>query len=141
MKYNSQLCDIDNCPPKSVKVNEQIAFRFVHEPICEKSFLPQGVKNPKRVHNEPSAKTKCSLLALSFFTSEDKAKKRYNALKKNVSNISKTLGTHIAVGNLKPEHGFQTPVCSKSSHFDFFEKKDTELARSFDISQCVWDKL
>ena len=90
MKYASDLCTLSNCPPIGCKSIKKEAFRFVFNPICEKSFTPQGKKNPQRVSKSTNNSERCSLLGLSMFESEDCAIKRYKYLKKMVKNINKT---------------------------------------------------
>ena len=132
MKYQSEMCNIDNCPPSN-SIQEQLnAYRFVYDPINEKSFLPQGVKSPKRMNNS-NDNMKCSLLALSFFSSEESAKARYASLKKKIRNINKTLGSHIAQGVLSPSDGQRSEICTRSGHFDFFEKQGVNLIPKFQI--------
>lgn len=132
MKYQTEMCKIANCPPSNGIEEQQIAYRFVFDPIDEKSFIPQGVKNPSRVDNTLE-KRKCSTLALSFFISEESAKDKFYALSKNSKNLHKTLGSHIAKGVLNTTDGYRTKICKKSGHFDFFEKKDANFLPNFEI--------
>ena len=132
MKYESEMCKVANCPPSTYLQDDITAYRFVYDPMCDKSFLPQGVKSPSRIDKSRDG-MKCSLLALSFFSSEDNAKKRYNELKKKMRNINKTLGSHIAKGRLNSSDGVRTEICDRSGHFDFFEKKGVNLIPNFQI--------
>jgi len=94
--------------------------------------LPQGVKSPSQI-DRSNDEMKCSLLALSFFSSEENAKARYKNLKKKIKNINKTLGSHVAQGILNASDGHRTDICKKSGHFDFFENKDVDLVPNFII--------
>lgn len=132
MKYQSEMCKIVNCPPTNSTQDQQTAYRFVYDPMCDKSFLPQGIKEPSRV-DKADENIKCSFLALSFFNSEESAKKRYNKLKKQIKNINKILGSHIAEGTLNSNDGFRTKICNRSGHFDYFEKKGINLIPNFKI--------
>ena len=48
MKYESDLCNISDCPPSDCIQRDIDAYRFVYNPICPKSFIPQG----KKIHKE-----------------------------------------------------------------------------------------
>jgi hypothetical protein len=132
MKYQSEMCAIANCPPSNCIQDQLTAYRFVYEPVCEKSFVPQGLKVPSRMSNS-NDKQKCSLLGLSFFSSEEKAKTRYEDLKKKMKNINKTIGSHIAKGAIDANDGYRTQISQKSGHFDFFECKSANLIPRFKV--------
>ncbi|EGQ8093377.1 TPA: hypothetical protein ACX3FU_004500 [Vibrio parahaemolyticus] len=132
MKYQSDLSQIPSCPPGHCTREERESFRFVFDPLDQKSFLPQGKKNPQRVHKEEDNETKCSLLGLSMFTSETDARKHYKKLKKFVKNIDKTIGSHLATGTIQPHHGFISEP-SKSGHFDLFESAGVDLTLDFQV--------
>ena len=133
MKYASDLCTLSNCPPIGCKSIKKEAFRFVFNPICEKSFTPQGKKNPQRVSKSTNNSERCSLLGLSMFESEDCAIKRYKYLKKMVKNINKTLGSHLAKGTIQPQYGLITHP-NNYGHYDLFEFKDVDLSTDFKIT-------
>jgi hypothetical protein len=132
MKYQSEMCSLTNCPPSNCIQDQLTAYRFVYDPVCEKSFIPQGVKSPSRM-NSSNHNMKCSLLGLSFFSSEEKAKARYASLKNKIKNINKTLGSHIAEGVLDSNDGHRTDICKKTGHFDFFENRNVNLISNFKI--------
>jgi len=132
MKYQSEICKINNCPPNDCILEQQTAYRFVFDPVCKKSFLPQGIKMPSRIDNSNN-QMKCSLLALSFFSTEENAREKYKKLKRKIKNINKTLGSHIAEGILNTTDGQRTKICQKSGHFDFFENNDVDLVPNFKI--------
>lgn len=110
------------------------AYRFVFNPICSKSFIPQGIKKPERISNTNVQRKKCSLLGLSMFTTEDKAIAKYQELKKQFKNVNKIIGTHLAKGKIQAEDGLVTKH-DKKGHFDFFEYVDTDLTKRFAISK------
>lgn len=130
MKYSSDLCHITNCPPQSSVSVQRQAYRFVFEPICEKSFIPQGKKSPQRISKENKNTAKCSLLGLSMFSDEESAKQRFIQLKKFCKNIDKTIGTHLAAGIIKPDHGVSTSP-DQNNHFDLFEFSGVDLTKDF----------
>ena len=123
MKYSEDIGKMKNCPPSNCVQSESVAYRFVFKPIESYSFLPQGKKKPERVGKSRSDSQKCSLLGLSFFSSQEKAATRFHKLKKMMPNIHKTLGTHIAQGTLKQVQGYQTPICSKVAILIFLNAK------------------
>ncbi len=134
MKYSKDLCNIPSCPPANcLNINIE-AYRFVFNPICNASFIPQGKTKPQRIVNATSDTLRCSLLGLSMFTDETKAIDKYKQLKKSFKNLGKTIGTHLAKGKIEPLDGLGTPP-DKQSHFDFFEKSGIDLSRKFEITQ------
>ena len=138
MKYQSDLCSVPNCPPLNAIPEDREAYRFVFDPICPKSFVPQGKKRPSRVRSARNPETKCSLLGLSFFASAEQAVERYNYLKANFKNIENSIGTHLATGTLQQSFGLQTPV-SDGGHFDLHESAGTNLPPHFTVVQALGD--
>lgn len=133
MKYGAIICQLSDCPPKDAVAKNTRAYRFVFQPFGSSSFSPQGVKKPARVDSELDTKNKCSLLALSFFTTQAFAELRFKSLEKSNKKIRKTLGSHIAEGNLDPSDGVQTPPCPRSGHFDLHESGNTVLESKFTV--------
>jgi hypothetical protein len=132
MKYESDLCNISDCPPSNCVQKDIDAYRFVYNPICPKSFIPQGKKSPQRVSKSSNDTERCSLLGLSMFESEGKALEKYKYLKKTIKNIDKTIGSHLAKGKIKPKHGLLTKP-NNQGHYDLFEFKGTNLSPDFQI--------
>lgn len=130
MKYKNDLVKITNCPPCDCERKTLQAYRFVFEPVCMNSFIPQGKKSPVRICNEKNDKTKCSLLALSMFITEAQAIAKYQALKKKHKNIHKIIGTHLAKGQINDSDGLVTKY-NHEGHFDFFEFLNTDLTKNF----------
>lgn len=133
MKYNVDLCAINDCPPLTSERVQRQAYRFVFNPICEKSFIPQGIKKPQRVSGSTNDVERCSLLGLSMFIDEEKALTRYQELKSKFKNINKLIGTHLAAGIIEPKHGLITKP-NKQGHYDLFESKDIDLCLDFKIT-------
>jgi hypothetical protein len=132
MKYNSDLCVITDCPPSSCTSESRDSFRFVFNPLDSKSFLPQGKKSPQRVHKENRNQIKCSLLGLSMFSSEKAARDHYIKLREFVTNIDKTIGSHLANGRIESHHGLMSNP-SNSGHFDLFEFAGVDLTQDFSV--------
>jgi|GEM_PF-1180697 len=129
-KYAEEMVLVDNCPPSDAVARETEAFRFVHEEIGDgRNFLCVWKLNPARKLAE---KERCSGLGLSFFISEECARKRYEHLSRSHRNIGKSLGTKLASGTLKNEDGRRSNPGS-SGHFDFWEAVGVEFASRFVI--------
>ena len=137
MKYANQFGHLTNCPPSNNVYSYNTAYRFVFDPLDHRSFIPQGIKSPSRISNpNNNDDTRCSLLALSMFISENDAVNRYKELKKICKNIDKSLGTHLAVGTLNNDDGLQY-IANNYGHFDFHEHASTNLAPQFSIVKAL----
>lgn len=121
----------ESCPPATAKAVSVKAFRFVKEPRTAACFLPQGKKSPRRVL-DAKAHEQCSLLGLSMFNSEQAARNRYEILKKSISNVKRSLGTHLAMGSLTEVDGVATDP-NEAGHFDFFEFSSFSICESFSL--------
>jgi hypothetical protein len=129
-KYSAELAQYPNCPPKNAQQLCRPAFRFVHADLEDKrNFLPVAKLNPARVIPEHLL---CESLALSMFASKESAERRYQSLRRQVKNIYKTIGTHLATCNLSEEDGIST-IASETGHFSLFESKDINWEKRFTI--------
>ncbi|PSW69482.1 hypothetical protein C9J41_21095 [Photobacterium sp. GB-50] len=140
MKYQSDLSQIPSCPPRDCTREMRDSYRFVFDPLDQNSFLPQGKKDPQRVNKEEDNKKKCSLLGLSMFESENDACAHYKRLKKFIKNIDKTIGSHLAKGKIKPQHGCITKP-NKNGHFDLFESAGVDLTLNFQVMYELSEKI
>ncbi len=137
MKYQTDIVKIPSCPPDAAEPKSSKAFRIVHNPLCEKSFLPPGKISPKRMQSEcNNSERKCSMLALSLFSTKDKAIKRFKYLESSFQNIRKRMGDCIAEGTIYPQDGLQTTP-SKSGHFDLYESSQAKLEDKFKIIEQI----
>jgi hypothetical protein len=119
-KYADKVSQFLGCPPSNFRTPDGTAYRWIHPHDSIRSFLPPGIKDPRRVLKGDS-RNKCSLYALSFFNTEISARERFASLKANIcANVEKTLGTHIAAGNLCASHGIST-FADRNGHFELFE--------------------
>jgi len=126
----------DICPPTECTLKEIQAYRFTHEIITdERNFMPVYLKNPKRF-NDKSDLDKCSGFAISLYQSEEQAITKYNNLRNIVQNISKTIGTHLAQGNIIKDHGVITPI-DQEGHFDLHESEECNLHNEFVILKKI----
>jgi hypothetical protein len=125
-KYIAALAVIPDCPPGHCAPKHLTAYRFVYSPDpANESFLPQGKKKPARMF-EGDNETRCSLMALSIFTTTLKAKRKYKTLARKYD-ARALLGTHIAAVAIDPTHGLVSPP-SKSGHMDLHEFQGCDLA-------------
>lgn len=125
-KYQVHLTVLPDCPPPNFVPQTMTAFRFVYSPDPESnSFKPQGIKKPERMfQGDPS--DRCSLMAISIFTTAAKAKKKFTNLNKKYP-ARDLLGTHIAEVQITPAHGVVSPP-SSSGHMDLHEFNGCDLS-------------
>lgn len=130
LKYQKEIDGLKEiCPPRNVLQTKIFSYRFSNEDIKhEKNFLPPAKLYPKRINNE---KGKCKLFGLSFFTTEELAKKTYVTVRKA---MQKNGYTHLINGYLDEDDGLQTPP-NKNGHLALyeFEEKPVELEEKFEI--------
>jgi len=125
----AQLPTEPQCPPGDAKQEERLCFRFSFDPLTASSFIPAGKIKPQRMHGASDA-IACSMLALSMYSSESKARAKYASVIKTNPNAPKTLGTHLARGKVLAGDGVCTPVTG-SGHFDFHPYIGINLVSSF----------
>lgn len=138
-KYQEKMSNLETqCPPEKCQERETIAYRWVFEQIEDKNnFLPQYLKKPDRFTFKKD-KQKCIALGLSFFDTEENAKKRFNQLAGVMGERGyEELGKNIAVGVLKPEHGVCSKPDQRNGHFTFFDYENIELKEHFKIVDAL----
>jgi len=129
-KYAEEMALVDNCPPSNAVARETEAFRYVHEEIGNvRNFLCDCKLNPARKLAENK---RCSGLGLSFFDSEENARKAFEYLRERNPKIGKSLGDKLALGHLRSEDGRMSQPNSKG-HFDLWEAVGVEFADRFEI--------
>lgn len=115
-----------SCPPSNYAPQNRLAYRWVHQDINDsKNFTPRYYLAPRRdlekIESLPLEERKqkmCDMLALSMFETEEKAKHRFNTLRKFIGRkIFQHLGTHIAQGCLKEKDGVCGPI-DTVGHFE-----------------------
>ncbi|WP_419227108.1 hypothetical protein [Alteromonas sp. OM2203] len=131
MKYQKELDNIPQCPPKDAEAKVTDSFRFVFDPVCIKSFIPQALTQPTRMSATNDPVQKCSLTGLSFFTSDVAAVRVYNNIKMIKKHKKARIGSHLAEGTLDPKDGLQSAV--KCEHFDLHPSKNSCLENKFKI--------
>jgi hypothetical protein len=118
------------CPPDIVKPKKIEGFHFVNNPIdSELNFRPSIIKSPRRI-NCADKNIHCSIFALSFFDTEENARKMFSNFPDRTKQL---LGyTNLAAGLLVAEMG----LCSEPNnygHFDFYEFEGINLTQHLQI--------
>lgn len=125
-KYQTQLVVLADCPPGGCTRQQLTAYRYVFQPDpTNESYLPGGIKTPARMFSGDEQE-RCSLLALSIFTTSTKARKKYRKLARRFD-VRTLLGTHLAALEITPAHGTVTAP-SGSGHMDLHEFVGADLA-------------
>ena len=121
------------CPPENFEKKETVAFRWVFDTIeNELNFLPQYFKNPQRFQNKPSA-LKCQSVGLSFFDSEESARKRFNILTgRMLTSVKFKIGKKLAEGKISEKDG-ESNQPDEKGHFTLHQFKDVDLKEAFTI--------
>ena len=115
------------------------ACRFVFSDEGHRNHIPQYMSNPKRMLQDiMKGKQTTSLLALSCFTTPDKAESFYRNLRKAFKNISKSIGDSLAEGNLTHDDGKMTAE-KENGHFDFYEYETCDLNKTFQITKKLYN--
>jgi hypothetical protein len=111
------------------------ACRFAFAEEGHPNHIPQYVSNPRRmlqVMGKNSATT--SLLALSCFTTSERAETFYANLRKTFKQAASSIGDSLAEGILTNDEGMMTTP-SANGHFDFYEYEGCDLNKTFHISR------
>lgn len=138
-KYHEYLKGFPDCPPSSYKRKDVVAYRFVFEDLDENSFLPALVKKPKRVLINDSDSVRCQAHGLSLFDTLENAEEFYSNLPPNTSkNRHKTIGSHIAEGNIDKSDGVVSRV-SSNGHFTLHESNNADLPSKFNIVKKIYN--
>ena len=137
-KYQKQIDELlaIGCQlPELFAPNNTQACRFAFSEEGHQNHVPQYMSNPKRMLQDISkSKANTSLLALSCFTTSDKAETFYSNLRKAFKNVSTSIGDSLAEGILANEDGLKT-VASTNGHFDFYEYESCDLNKTFQITK------
>jgi len=124
------------CPPTEAIPKELQAYRFIYEKIDDdRNFKPVYIKKPQRF-NDKSDVDKCSGFGISLYKSEEHAIKKYTILANVVQNIGKTIGTHLAKGQILNDFGVVTPI-DDEGHFDLHESDTCNLHNNFTVIKKI----
>lgn len=135
-KYQREISALNlvliNCPCGTDR--ETTAYRFVHlAPDDPKNFLPrfyEGGPMKKILLSEPPTDeekidaeiTKCEYWGLSFYETEEAARKAFKKVKKFLTH------THIAAVMITPIDGCCTDTEATTKHFNLYEYTTANLA-------------
>lgn len=127
LKYQEEVdklnCDLSNFTEKENKE----AYHWISGDINDpNNFLPHYINNPDR------ERKKCIGWALSFFSNDKDAKKRYYNIIKDKPKAIKKLGDHLAKGTLTKHDGISNEE-GNDSHFSHFEYENTDLKTKFAV--------
>ena len=137
-KYQKQIDELTalGCQlPTLYTPDDMSACRFAFSDTTHQNHVPQYMANPKRMLQDVAkGKATTSLLALSCFTTSEKAAIFYNNLQKAFRNISNAIGDSLSEGVLTNDDGMKTASTEKG-HFDFYEYEGCDLNSSFQITK------
>lgn len=85
-------------------------------------------------------KANTSLLALSCFTTAEKAELFFYNLQKSFRHAASSIGESLSEGILSNEDGRKT-VSSANGHFDFYEYEGCDLNKTFKITKNLIDGI
>lgn len=126
LKYQEEINKM-KCDLNEFYKQERIAFRWTFDDIKnEKNFRPRFLLKPDIKRND------CRGWGLSFFDTQDSAKKRLKEIVGYRKNLYKKLGTHVATGNLEKADGISDKA-HNNGHFTLFEFQDVDLSLKFNI--------
>ena len=115
------------------------ACRFVISDTTRQNHVPQYMQKPKRMLLDVTrGKATTSLLALSCFTTPEKAELFFSNLQKAFRNISNAVGDSLSEGVLSNDDGMKTATAG-NGHFDFYEYEGCDLNNSFQITKQLID--
>lgn len=129
-KYQDMIDQMPDCPPNTCTPASGEAFRFVFDNMQGNSFIPVRLQQPSRIYKNDAQG--CSATALSMYESEQQARSAVRAMQLRFKNITQTLGSYLAKGNLSSDLGNRTQS-DQHGHFDLHEFKDTQLPAHFEI--------
>lgn len=137
-KYQKQIDELlaTGCQlPELFAPNNLEACRFAFSEEGHQNHIPQYMSNPKRMLQDINkGKGNTSLLALSCFTTAEKAESFYINLRKAFKNAPTSIGDSLSEGILANEDGKKTNT-SANGHFDFYEYEACDLNKTFQITK------
>ncbi len=119
------------CPPATYKPkNISPAYRWVLDPIeTPSNWLSQYHKDPIRFAPK-NGLIQCEAMALSFFSTENGCKLRFNELKKLIGVKVSNMGTHIAEGQIFEKDGVNSEE-DENSHFNHHSAIEANYIQNF----------
>ena len=115
------------------------ACRFSFSDPNRPNHLPQYVSNPRRMLLDIGKHVaNTSLLALSCFTTPEKATMFYANLRKAFRNVTVSIGDSLSEGILTDDDGMITAPTA-NGHFDLYEYEGCDLNKTFHITRKLID--
>jgi hypothetical protein len=139
-KYQPMIESLANCPPAHYESPEFVAYRFVFGDLThQNNFLPVLEFKPKRINAQEfaSEQAKCLGYALSLFDSLEHAQRRYQQISRYNKNFYKTVGTHVAEGEIESTDGLASPV-DDNGHISLHEFEGADLPAKFRVIAEVY---
>ncbi len=113
------------------------ACRFAFAEDGHPNHIPQYVSNPRRMLQDLGKNTATtSLLALSCFTTSERAEAFYANLRKAFKHAVNSIGDSLSEGILTNDDGMMTTP-STNGHFDFYEYEGCDLNKTFHITRKI----
>ncbi len=125
---------VPQCPPAEATECDKECWRFTLDPITNSCFWPPKRRSPQRVASDDAQE--CSMWALSMYESEAQATRAYALLAKNMRNIRKAIGDHLASGLVTCSDGKCMPA-NRKGHFDFHPYADANFANGFQVKRAL----
>ena len=111
------------------------ACRFVSTKKDNQNHIPQYMSNPKRMLRDIGGnRATTSLLALSCFTTTEKAKIFFEALLKTNTRAAISIGDSLSEGTITNFDGKVTKATA-NGHFDLYEFSECNLNKTFTLTQ------
>jgi hypothetical protein len=137
LKYEADIAALNldcTCPPSDAEPKSAEAYRWVANPMTEACFLPPGKKNPRRVTEGKSRKTKCGLFGVSLHASQQQSMDAFRKLEASHIFLRKIMGGFVAQGTVTAGHGLCTKP-NQTGHFDLYEFEKVNLKNCF-VTLC-----
>lgn len=125
-----------SCPPVGASIPNGEAWRWVFAPMSERCFSPVAVRNPPRLSRAKDALEQCSCWGLSMHTSANASIAAFKAVEAIFPRARKTLGTHVAVGQLDGTIGIAT-LPDHHGHFDLHPYKSAPFLATFQTAGAI----
>jgi len=134
LKYKEIISELQlDCPPEEFIAKETKAYRWVLDKMENTSnFSPQYFKNPPRFENKPPD-VKCKSLGLSFFSTEQQARIRFNVLTaRMLQSVRNKIGKNVAEGMIYEKDGL-VDLPDKNGHYTLHPSTEENLFSQFEI--------
>ncbi len=133
LKYQKQLVQFPDCPGDEFEEVEKEAYRWVHQPLIDKDFLPVNIisKPPPRMLDDSDKM--CMGYGLSMFDTFENALAKYKKIFRKLRSHQKIQfkedkGNYIALLDVTKNIGVADKPNEKNyGHFTFHEYEEIDL--------------